>query len=138
MGLIEDANGNPMSKDEETEEAPKNGANGKDTSKVTDIRTVPTGTLFYNLVLVAGKEQGAWAMIQQLEAMKAQQKMVQDPPQLTAMYAEFRHLEQSRFVMAQELNMRFKDFDMAFAARRGIEMFEPGELAEEPSSEDGA
>jgi hypothetical protein len=127
MGLIQDANGKPMSKDNE----PSN-KNGKSQPGQVDIRTVPTGTLIYNLVLVAGKEQGAWAMIQQLEAMKAAQKVVGDPPQLTAMYAEFRNLEQSRFIMANELNVRFRDLDMAIAARRGIEIFEPGSLSDTP------
>lgn len=130
MGLIEDANGNPLSE----EEKPVNGA--KMQPKQVDIRTVPTGTLMYNLILVATKEQGAAAMIQQLEMMKAQQKMVQDPRELTAMYAELQNLEQSRYVMAQELNARFKDFDMAFAARRGIEIYEPGPVAE-PDYEKG-
>lgn len=131
MGLIEDANGNKLSEPSNVD-GPSNGANGKSTGDgpgggaVTDIRTVPTGTLIYNLVLIAGKEQGAYAYIQQLEHAKTQQKILVDPPELTAMYNEFKHLEQGRYVMAQELNARFKDMDMAFAARRGIEIFEPG------------
>lgn len=130
MGLIEDANGRPMSE----EGAPANGSNGssEESTAPVDIRTVPTGTLIYNLVLVAGKEQGAYAMIQQMEALKAEQRIVTDPPRLTAMYVELRNLEEARWVMAKELNIRFRSNDLQLAAKRQLEMYEPGDLAEEP------
>jgi hypothetical protein len=139
MGLIEDANGNKMSEPSNVD-GPSNGANGKSTGdgpgggQTTDIRTVPTGTLIYNLLLVGGKEQGAYAYIQQLEHAKTQQKLVVDPPELQAMYAEFKNLEQARYTMAQELNVRFKEFDADIAKRRGIEIYEPN-MPNEPDYE---
>jgi len=127
---LTDKNGKPLNGAER--KPPKNGQSG---DSVVDVRTVPTGTLIYNLVLTGSKELGARAMIQQLEMMKVQQKMVAEPPELAAMRAEHANLENARYVMAAELNARFKDFDAAFAARRGIEMHEPGELASEPPKE---
>lgn len=138
MGLIEDKNGKPLSDDKEQSGDDNGKSNGARASGgVMDVRTVPTGTLIYNLCLVTNREDGAFAMLQQLEQMKVTQKVVGDPPQLVAMHAEYQLLQEARYGMAAELNFRFKAMDIHRAKTLGVEIFEPGSLAEEPASDPG-
>jgi hypothetical protein len=107
--MLTDENGNPIGSDEK----PKNGQNhGRET---VDIRTLPTPVLLYNFVKFVNREDGLEGIIMQFEAAKAQQKMVTDPPELQALYAEREAGEGAIYKSSSELSLRFKDFDAAFA-----------------------
>lgn len=108
-----DANGNMMPMDAKSEEA--NGARRHD-QDMMDVRAVQTGTLIYNLIKVTLEETGIGNAIHQFKALKEQQKMVSDPPQLTAMEAHLREMEKYRFMFANEINNRFAAIDQARAA----------------------
>ena len=124
--MITDKNGKPIDSD-----SPSNGK--KEEQKAVDVRTVPTGTLMYNLCLIASREDGAYAMLQQLEAQKVAQKSVTSSPDLLMMHEHYQALQHTRYGIAAELNFRFRDADLMHAEKLGVEMYEPGALANDPS-----
>lgn len=130
--MITDENGNPL-KSDQSEETQPDGEDRVGKISEQDVRTIPTGTLIYNLGKIAGREDGCMGRIEELEMIKAHQKMVQDPEELAMLKHHLPLLEHTRYVIASELNIRFKALDDALAKERGIEIFEPGSLAQEPS-----
>ena len=135
MSRIVNQSGRPMEKELEKKEAPKNGAN-KQEHGMLDIRTVPTGTLIYNLILATQDERGAGMAIHQMEMMKAQQKMVADPPQLENAKAAFVNHEQRRFALANEINIRFKASDESRVADLGMVLATFEDLAAKKAEQD--
>jgi hypothetical protein len=126
MGLISDANGKPMTTETEAKEEAKPGQNGQSHGpEVQDVRGLPTGTLFYNLIRVVGEEVGIEGFIHQMEAAKISKKMVTDPPQLVRAKEVYAQMCERRFIFANELNQRFKDIDEARAKACGITVFVP-------------
>ena len=132
--MLTDEHGKPLKAEADQKEAPPKNGESKKTGQ-QDVRTIPTGTLFYNLAKMASREDGCMAMIQQFEMMKAQQKMLEDPQPLAMAKQELDIIEQTRYIIARELNIRFAAIDVALAKERGIEIYEPGELASEPPKE---
>lgn len=120
MSLV-DANGNSMP---QAEEAPP-ATNGAAKKGIMDVRTVPTGQLIFNLIRAAGEEIGVGNAIQQVKAMKEQQKMVADPPQLEAMMNHLATMERYRYIIANEINERFKGIDQQRITELGIVITEP-------------
>jgi len=121
MSNITDANGKPL---ESTPPKPQTAAgNGKSTGEM-DVRTIPTGTLIWNLFLRAWDEKGMGMGMMQLEQLKAQQAMVADPPQLAELREQLKLAEHERFVLANELNVRFRDVDKARVDELGLELID--------------
>lgn len=112
--MLVDKNNNPLNE--------QNGQNQEPAKR--DARTLPTGTLIYNLIRFAGEEIGIENMIHQLEAIKQERKMVADPPQMAALKEHYKSLTQARFIVANEINERFESVDKARWAELGIEVHE--------------
>jgi hypothetical protein len=108
----------------QAEEAPP-ATNGAAKKGIMDVRTVPTGQLIFNLIRAAGEEIGVGNAIQQVKAMKEQQKMVADPPQLEAMMNHLATMERYRYIIANEINERFKGIDQQRITELGIVITEP-------------
>lgn len=122
---ITDEHGRPVS----------SGSNGKsETTEVAgirkesvDVRSIPTGTLMWNLYLASNAEHALLSQIRQLQILKEAQKMVEDPPQMQKMIQDFHEAEQGRYTIAKELNARFHDRDMSRCSGLGIELYEPAQ-----------
>lgn len=112
--------------------------NGEAPRQMQDIRAVPTGTLVFNLIRVSVAELGMGNAIMAFEQEKKQQKMLIDPPPLSAMKEQFKSIEHDRFVMALELNRRFADMDMMRCAKLGIEIIEVGGPTPASKTEQGS
>ena len=120
-----DQSGNPLPKDPAAEPV----GNGQNHDKeMMDVRACPTGTLFYNLIKVTLEETGIGNAIAQLKAIKEQQKMVADPPQMTAMQAHLREMEKYKFIFANEINQRFALIDKQRREQLGIAVVEPAQV----------
>ncbi len=128
MALL-DANEKPIQSAQAKEEA-KNGHDHDSGKGKADVRTIPTGTLIYNLIRFTGEEIGMENVVHELEQVKLQQKMVADPPQLAPIRQHLAQLKEFRFVVANEINERFLTVDKMRLAQCGIEVVEPS-----PSSE---
>jgi hypothetical protein len=128
MSTILDQNQRPIQSSE-------NGQN-KESSKV-DVRTIPTGTLIYNLIRYTGEEIGIANTIHQIEAIKEQQKMVNDPPQLAAMRDHEKHVQAWRYLISVELNERFADIDNARLAGLSLSVVDLTKSAE-PGPQSGS
>lgn len=115
MALIVDKNSNPMPQT----------ANGEADKDVFDVRAIPTGTLIYNLIRYTGEEVGLENMEHQLQAMKEQQKLVADPPQMVAIRARLQEIKERRYIIAKDINDRFADLDAAYRQKCGIEILMP-------------
>ncbi len=123
MGLIKDEAGRDIVTDDAKPEAARPGSNGASAKPGrVDVRSLPTGTIIYNLIRVTGEEVGLENFIHGMEQQKAAQKLVGDPPQLAAAKQAYDQMVQSRFIFASVLNDRFKDVDAAYWARLGIEV----------------
>ena len=124
MSSIVGPGGRPIEEkvSEEKDGAGAHPTNGKSNQELLDIRTVETGTLVYNLVLATQDERAVAMAVHQMEMMKAQQKMVVDPPPLEMAKQQFEIHEKRRFAMANELNQRFRAIDAARLAEAGIEV----------------
>lgn len=122
MSMITDENGNKI--DAEPEARP--GSNGQSHGpEIQDVRGLPTGTLIYNLIRVTGEEVGIDGFIHQMEAAKESKKMIVDPPALARAKDVYMAMKQQVFIIANELNQRFKDIDEARAKACGITIFVP-------------
>jgi len=109
-------------------EKPIPSTNGANHSQDThDVRSLPTGTLIYNLIRFTGEEVGLENVRHQLQMAKQQQKLVSDPPQLTALEEHLGSIQRARYIIAHEINERFADVDKMRVARLGIEIVEPEE-----------
>ncbi|TAL41921.1 MAG: hypothetical protein EPN91_09585 [Salinibacterium sp.] len=112
---------------DQNEKPISNGANRK--KDVHDVRTIPLGTLIFNLIRFAGEEIGIGNMIRQLEEIKLQQKMVADPPQLGALRKHLETLEEHRFICANEINARTAGIDKARLEACGITIEDMSKIA---------
>ena len=128
MSLV-DANGNSMPTTTTTE--PGSGA----PQKTMDVRVVPFGTLNYNFIRAAIDELFAANAIQQVMAMKEQQKMVADPPQLEVMKEHLELAQRHRYIMGNEINERMRLVDQA--RREEVGLGDPNQ-ASQPSTERSA
>lgn len=108
--------------------------NGQSHSReIQDVRTVPSGTLFYNLAVVTAKEEAMGGMVQHIEMQKQQQKLLVDPPELVFLKSQLEHFMQMRYIIAQELNSRFKDLDEERCTKLGIQVMKTTEEPPPPS-----
>jgi len=105
MSTILGSDGNPAV------EPAKPEANGRDKSETRDVRTVPTGVLFFNLCLCANGGQMNKMMLEQMQHQMQQQKVIIDPPEVQHLKAILEHQMMARDVMVGELNYRFKEVD---------------------------
>jgi len=121
MSTILGSDGRPAT--DPTEPAPPTNGHNKtpDKSEVQDVRTVPTGVLFYNLVLCGNGMQTNKMILDQIQHEMAQQKVIIDPPQVQQLKEVLAHQLNARNVMVGELNFRFADIDARRIANLGIE-----------------
>jgi hypothetical protein len=123
MSKLVDANDRPIQTEEQQQEAPKNGQNHD--KQTQDVRAAPTGTLIYTLMRYTIDEVGLDNICHQLEMLKAQAKMVQDPPELERARHRLQQIQAHRYVLARELNERYADVDLARCKALGIEQWLP-------------
>lgn len=115
MSLV-DAHGRPTS----AEPPPKPEeqlAKGK-----ADVRTLPTGTLMFNLIKYSAEEIGLENTLHMMKQKKEELKMVEDPPQMARVAEVLQHIGGIRYVLAMEMNARFAEMDAAYCARVGVEL----------------
>jgi hypothetical protein len=108
MSTILGSDGKPAVEPEQTARPE---ANGRDKSETRDVRTVPTGVLFFNLCLCANGGQMNKMMLEQMQHQMQQQKIIVDPPEVQHLKAILEHQMMARDVMVGELNYRFRDVD---------------------------
>lgn len=109
MGLV-DANNNQLPS-----------STPADDRKTMDVRAAQTGTVIYNLIVATTETIGLGNAIEQIKHALEQQKVLVEPPQLTAMYARLREMDTYRFLFAKELNERFAEVDAMRRAKLGLE-----------------
>jgi hypothetical protein len=97
------------------QQAPQRAAPDPIPTEVADVRTIKTGILVYNLMRYTIDEIGLDNLKHQLEEVRAQQKMVAMPPQYDQIVAAHEDIKQRRWIIANEINLRFADIDDARA-----------------------
>lgn len=115
MSLV-DAHGRPTS----TEPQPK--PDEQQPKGKADVRTLPTGTLMFNLIKYSAEEIGLENTLHLMKQKKEELKMVEDPPQMARLVEVLQHIGGIRYVLAMEMNTRFAEMDAAYCARVGVEL----------------
>lgn len=111
-----------------------NGQNGQSHGPETaDVRTVPTGTLIYNLIRFTIDEIGLEGMVGHMLEAKEHHKMVADPPQLERAKEKLAQMQEARYIAAREINERLKDVDKARLDSLGIKVVAPAAPTNEPA-----
>lgn len=88
-----------------------NGKNPIETPEKIDVRMVPSGTLIYNLIRYSIEEIGIKSMLAQADQFKQANKLLVDPPQISAAREGLAGIEQARYAMATEINIRMASLD---------------------------
>lgn len=120
---LTDEHGRPLTK--EDDDKPNGKSKGGIRREQVDVRSIPTGTLLWNLYLASNAEQMLIGQIHQLQVLKQMQKMVNDPPQMQQLVADYQNTERERYTIAREVNARFRDMDLSRCARLNIELYDP-------------
>lgn len=86
-----------------------------------DIRTVPSGTLIYNLIRCTAEELGIEGMLHHHEMTKHQNKMIVDPPEVLRAKEMLTAMQNARYKLANEVNIRFQSADAMRIATANID-----------------
>jgi len=130
MSTILGSDGKPT---EPTEPTSRPDSNGREKSETRDVRTVPTGVLFFNLCLCANGLQLNKMTLEQVTMQMTQQKIIIDPPEVQQLRAVLEHQYMARDVMVGELNFRFRDMDERRLAALDMEVVDRTQSPEVPS-----
>jgi len=107
-----------------------------DEAKTTDLRSVRTGTLIFNLILASTVEQQMTMQVHQLARIKDQQNLVGDTPQAKQLMEQLQKVQVERYKLANEVNARFADHDARRAAQFDLEIDEQlVEVNEDPGEQ---
>jgi|SRR5690606_35790790 len=125
MSTILDKNARPISSEQQ---------NGHSRQGTMDVRTIPTGTLIYNLIRYTNECMGLQGALQQFDLMRQQKLVVNEPPQITKIREHLEQAEACRYLISKELNDRFAEFDKGRIASLNLEVLDlTKKPAESPS-----
>lgn len=145
MALV-DGSGRPIEHSTEHPAPEKNGQNGTATEVPqvrsesknfddVDLRTVPSGTLDYNLTVFTVQEMLTHNDIQVLEARRVMERKVQPDQRAEQLKQHFALIQQKRYELVAEKNRRTREQDLAYCARHNVELY-TGETFEESDDDE--